>query len=101
MDADVLLRNWLRQAMPEKYQPVMEEKLGLVETSIGRMVPPPDPDQISDIQHPLAVRVEAYDYLLWTGQHLKIRSLIIRRLCRMNHFTIIWNGNSTFTIWHM
>lgn len=63
MDADVLLRNWLRQAMPEKYQPVMEEKLGLVETSIGRMVPPPDPDQISDIQHPLAVRVEAYDYL--------------------------------------
>ena len=63
MDADVLLRNWLLQALPESYHPIMESRLGLVETSIGRMVPPPSPDIDSDIHHPLAVRVEAYDYL--------------------------------------
>lgn len=61
MDADVLLKKWLLNALPEKYKKTMEDHLGLVETSIGRMVPPADTNSNED--HPLAVRVESYDFL--------------------------------------
>lgn len=63
MDADVLLRKWLLAALPESYHLIMEQRLGLVETSIGRMVPPPNPEEDQEEHHPLAVRVEAYDFL--------------------------------------
>ncbi len=63
MDADVILRDALLKYLPEEYHGAMKEKLGIVETSIGRMVPPADPASIPADEHPLAVRVEAYDYL--------------------------------------
>ena len=61
MDADVLLCQYLLDALPETYHAMMEANLGIVETSIGRMVPPALPGSASI--HPLAVRVEAYDFL--------------------------------------
>lgn len=63
MDADELLKEELKKVMPERYLAMMEEKLGIVETSIGRMVPPADPSSIAADEHPLAVRVEKYDFL--------------------------------------
>lgn len=61
MDADILLKHYLLEALPEEYHSIMESNLGLVETSIGRMVPPALPG--SSNEHPLAVRVESYDFL--------------------------------------
>ena len=46
MDADVLLRDYLLKALPEDKHALFEKNVGLVETSIGRMVPPADPDLI-------------------------------------------------------
>ena len=63
MHADRLLRTYIREQLAPEYQEIMDEKLGLVETSIGRMVPPADPSMISENEHPLAVRVEDYDFL--------------------------------------
>lgn len=63
MDADKLLLKKLKTLISEPYLSLMKRKLGLVETSIGRMVPPADPAAIDPKEHPLAVRVEAYDYL--------------------------------------
>lgn len=63
MDADILLKNWLKKELPPKFHSIMDTNLGLVETSIGRMVPPADPNSISENVHPLAVRVEPYDFL--------------------------------------
>ena len=63
MDADVLLGKYLLAALPKDTHSLFEKNVGLVETSIGRMVPPADPDLISEHDHPLAVRVEPYDYL--------------------------------------
>lgn len=63
MDADVLLRKYLKQAIPEDKYSLFEQNTGIVETSIGRMVPPADPDLIPEDEHPLAVRVEPYDFL--------------------------------------
>ena len=63
MDADILLRDYLLKALPEDKHALFEKNVGLVETSIGRMVPPADPDLIPEDEHPLAVRVEPYDFL--------------------------------------
>lgn len=101
MDADVLLRNWLLQALPESYHPIMESRLGLVETSIGRMVPPPSPDIDSDIHHPLAVRVEAYDYLPVDSAAFKNAIPDYKKSYLTHRFTIIWNANYIFTTWLM
>ena len=40
MDADILLRDYLLKALPEDKHALFEKNVGLVETSIGRMVPP-------------------------------------------------------------
>ena len=63
MDADVLLRKYLLKSIPEEKHSLFEQNTGIVETSIGRMVPPADPELIPDDEHPLAVRVEPYDFL--------------------------------------
>lgn len=63
MDADILLKKYLLDSLPKNKHSLFEKNVGLVETSIGRMVPPADPALISDNDHPLAVRVEPYDYL--------------------------------------
>ena len=63
MDADILLKKYLLSALPEEKHDLFQQTVGLVETSIGRMVPPADPALISENDHPLAVRVEPYDFL--------------------------------------
>ena len=63
MDADVLLREYLLKSIPEEKHALFEQNTGIVETSIGRMVPPADPDLIPEDEHPLAVHVEPYDFL--------------------------------------
>lgn len=63
MDADILLKDHLLNALPKDKHSLFEQNVGLVETSIGRMVPPADPDLIPKDEHPLAVRVEPYDFL--------------------------------------
>jgi mannitol-1-phosphate 5-dehydrogenase len=61
MDADKILGEWMEAAMPDAYQGLMKENLGLVETSIGRMVPiMTDEMRKGDF---LRVCVEEYDYL--------------------------------------
>lgn len=63
MDADILFKQYLLNALPQDKHALFEKNVGLVETSIGRMVPPADPKLLSGNEHPLAVRVEPYDYL--------------------------------------
>ncbi|MDD2414232.1 MAG: mannitol dehydrogenase [Eubacteriaceae bacterium] len=61
MNADQFLRKLLKKELAEPYQSLMDRSLGLVETSIGRMVPIMTPAmQKGDI---LRICVEAYDYL--------------------------------------
>lgn len=61
MDANVLLEGWVKEALPKEDRDRMKDLLGLVETSIGRMVPPANQNQ--EGRHFLEVRVEAYDFL--------------------------------------
>ena len=63
MDADILLQQYLLSALPKNKHNLFKQTIGLVETSIGRMVPPADPALIPTNEHPLAVRVEPYDFL--------------------------------------
>lgn len=63
MDADILLKDHLLNALPKDKHSLFAKNVGLVETSIGRMVPPADPELIPKDEHPLAVRVEPYDFL--------------------------------------
>ena len=58
-DAARLLRGWLKDAMPEEDRALFDEKCGLIETAIGRMVPAAPPGQ----DDPLHVTVEEYDFL--------------------------------------
>ncbi|SDX97370.1 mannitol dehydrogenase [Eubacterium barkeri] len=61
MHADQIIRSLLKDALDAPYDTIMEDALGLVETSIGRMVP-----VMTDAmkkQDPLRICVEAYDYL--------------------------------------
>ena len=63
MDADLLLKKYLLKSLPKDKHSLFDKNVGLVETSIGRMVPPADPNLIPKSEHPLAVRVEPYDFL--------------------------------------
>ena len=63
MNEEQPVRDYLLKALPEDKHALFEKNVGLVETSIGRMVPPADPDLIPEDEHPLAVRVEPYDFL--------------------------------------
>lgn len=101
MDADVLLRQYLLAALPEDKYALFEQTIGLVETSIGRMVPPADPDLIPANEHPLAVRVEPYDFLPVDKAAFKGSILNTQKLFLMSLFIIIWNVNFMSTIWHM
>jgi len=58
-DASPVLRGWLTKALPEKYHLLLNEKCGLIEAAIGRMVPVADLNP----KDPLHVTVEEYDFL--------------------------------------
>lgn len=61
MNANEILEAWIYEAMPEEYRPLMKKNLGLVETSIGRMVPIMTEEmRKGDF---LRICVEEYDYL--------------------------------------
>jgi len=61
LDADKYLRGMIEEEMGEKYKAVLDEKLGLVEASIGRMVPVMT-DEMRE-GNILRVWVEPYDKL--------------------------------------
>lgn len=61
LDADKYLRSLIEEEMGEAYKPILDEKLGLVEASIGRMVPVMT-DEMRE-GNPLKVWVEPYDML--------------------------------------
>lgn len=61
LDADKYLRKLIEDEMGESYKTVLDEKLGLVEASIGRMVPVMMDDMREG--NPLKVWVEPYDEL--------------------------------------
>ena len=61
MNANEILEAWIYEAMPEEDRPLMKKNLGLVETSIGRMVPIMTEEmRKGDF---LRICVEEYDYL--------------------------------------
>ncbi|MDD3745857.1 MAG: mannitol dehydrogenase [Anaerostipes sp.] len=61
MDADKILYRWIKEALPDKFKENMDQHLGLVETSIGRMVPIMTEEMKKG--DPLRICVEEYDYL--------------------------------------
>lgn len=61
MDANHYLADLIRRELPEELHAVFSDRVGLVEASIGRMVPVMTPDQKAG--NPLRVCVEAYKTL--------------------------------------
>lgn len=61
MNANHFLEKLLKNALPPSHHSLMDEKLGLVETSIGRMVPIITEEMRGD--NSLRVCVEEYDFL--------------------------------------
>ena len=61
MDADQFLRERIYAALPKRHKDTMTQSLGLVETSIGRMVPVMTDDMKKG--DPLRICVEEYDFL--------------------------------------
>lgn len=61
MDADQFLRERIYATLPKRHKDTMTQSLGLVETSIGRMVPVMTDDMKKG--DPLRICVEEYDFL--------------------------------------
>lgn len=61
MDADKFLRERIYKTLPDRHKGTMSQSLGLVETSIGRMVPVMTDDMKKG--DPLRICVEEYDFL--------------------------------------
>lgn len=61
MDADKFLRERIYETLPTRHKETMSQSLGLVETSIGRMVPVMTDDMKKG--DPLRICVEEYDFL--------------------------------------
>jgi len=59
-DSDIFIREELRKILPENFP--LKKSIGLIETSIGKMVPIISREQMSD--DPLAVYAEAYNTLI-------------------------------------
>jgi mannitol-1-phosphate 5-dehydrogenase len=60
-DAAALLRSWIHETLAPEWRGIMDSKLGLVETAIGRMVPLTS--QEKKMEDPLYLQVEEYDFL--------------------------------------
>ena len=53
------LKDWLEETLPDEDKPFLADKLGLVETAIGRMIPVAAPNR----DDPLHITVEEYGFL--------------------------------------
>ena len=69
MDANKILEKMLKDGEDEKFCRLMDERVGLVEASIGRMVPVQTPDMQDG--NPLRVCVERYGFLPVDGEAFK------------------------------
>ena len=58
LEADVLMRGWIYQCLTDEQKAWADKNLGLIEASIGRMVPPLTPEMRA--QDPLLICVEPY-----------------------------------------
>ena len=58
LEADVLMRGWINECLTDAQRAWADQNLGLVEASIGRMVPPLTPEMRA--QDPLLICVEPY-----------------------------------------
>lgn len=79
LDADKLMRGYINQYLDESEQKWADENLGLVEASIGRMVPPLSPQERAE--DPLLIAVEPYDRLpvdqeAFKGEIPKLKGII-------------------------
>lgn len=76
-DAPLLLREWLVKNLPEAEIPLLDKNCGLVETAIGRMIPP----GARSGDDPLHLTVEEYGFLpadkdAFIGEPPKLQTLI-------------------------
>ena len=58
LEADVLMRGWIYECLNDEQKAWADQNLGLIEASIGRMVPPLTPEMRA--QDPLLICVEPY-----------------------------------------
>ena len=58
LEADILMRGWIYECLTDEQKVWADENLGLIEASIGRMVPPLTPEMRA--QDPLLICVEPY-----------------------------------------
>ena len=58
LEADILMRGWIYECLTDAQKALADENLGLIEASIGRMVPPLTPEMRA--QDPLLICVEPY-----------------------------------------
>ena len=58
LEADILMRGWIYECLTDAQKAWADENLGLIEASIGRMVPPLTPEMRA--QDPLLICVEPY-----------------------------------------
>ena len=63
------VRAWLQQAEPGLTDELLDAQLGLVSTSIGRMIPAPDVSSLT--LDPTIIQAEPYKYLPIDGQAIK------------------------------
>ena len=61
LEADILMRGWINECLTEEQKAWADQNLGLIEASIGRMVPPLTPEMKA--QDPLLICVEPYSEL--------------------------------------
>ncbi|MDO5322512.1 MAG: mannitol-1-phosphate 5-dehydrogenase [Clostridia bacterium] len=58
LEADILMRGWIYECLTDEQKAWADKNLGLIEASIGRMVPPLTPEM--RVQDPLLICVEPY-----------------------------------------
>ena len=58
LEADILMRGWIYECLTDEQKAWADQNLGLIEASIGRMVPPLTPEMRA--QDPLLICVEPY-----------------------------------------
>ncbi len=79
LDADQLMRGWINESLDEEQSKWADKNIGLVEASIGRMVPPVTPELKAE--NPLLICVEPYaqlpvDSAAFKGEIPKLQGLV-------------------------
>lgn len=88
-DVDKVMRKLLLQYIPESHLELFDEKVGLLSTSIGRMIPVSS-KETREI-HPAAVKVEPYKFLPYNGSAIKGQIPEIKNL--------IWDSSVEFSFY--